>query len=100
IMRLVGDLFQGDKYGTLNFAVAAVAVIAIVGAVSAYYEKYLTTSVSQWLAHDLRRMLYHQMQRLSLAEHNEARAGDLITRVTKDIDTVQDFVTSALLGIV
>ena len=96
---LVSEVFKGDKYGTLNFAVAAVAIIAIVGAVSAYYEKYLTTSVSQWLAHDLRRMLYHQMQRLSLAEHNEARAGDLITRVTKDIDTVQDFITSALLGI-
>jgi len=100
IGRFVVDYLPGDSYATLNFAVAAVAVIAIVGAISAYYEKYLTTSVAQWLAHDLRRMLYHQMQRLSLAEHNEARAGDMITRVTKDIDTVQDFVTSALLGIV
>ena len=56
---------------SLNFAVAAVAVIAIVGAVSSYFEKYLTTSVSQWVAHDLRRTLYHHIQRLSLAEHDE-----------------------------
>jgi hypothetical protein len=40
----------------VNFAVAAVALIAIVGAVSSYFEKYLTTSVSQWVAHDLRRL--------------------------------------------
>ena len=33
---LVAEVFKGDKYGTLNFAVAAVAIIAIVGAVSAY----------------------------------------------------------------
>ena len=92
-------LFAGDSYGIVNFAVVAVALIAIVGAVSAYFEKYLTTSVSQWVAHDLRRLLYYQLQRLSLAEHNESRAGDLITRVTKDIDTVQDFINSSLLGI-
>ncbi len=77
---------------------AAVAVIAIVGAVSAYFEKYLTTSVSQWVGHDLRRTLYHHIQRLSLAEHDKARSGDLITRVTSDIDVVQDFINSALLG--
>ena len=82
----------------VNFAVAAVAVIAVVGAVSSYFEKYLTTSVSQWVGHDLRRTLYHHIQRLSLAEHDESRTGDLITRVTSDIEAVQDFINSALLG--
>src|SRR5262245_5399259 len=70
------------------------------GGVSAYVEKYLTTSVSQWIAHDMRLLLYQRIQRLSLAEHGKARAGDLITRVTKDIDAVQDFIDTALLGMV
>ena len=72
----------------------------MVGAVSSYSEKFLTTSVAQWVAHDLRRMVYQRIQRLSLAEHGESRTGDLLTRVTSDIDAVQDFITSALLGIV
>ena len=92
-------LFGQNHYAVLNFAVAAVALIAIIGAVSSYYEKYLTTSVSQWVGHDLRRTLYHHIHRLSLAEHDESRTGDLITRVTSDIGSVQDFITSALLGI-
>jgi subfamily B ATP-binding cassette protein MsbA len=71
---------------------------AVVGAVSAFFEKYLTTSVSQWVAHDLRRTLYQHIQRLSLAEHDKAQTGDLITRVTSDIGAVQDFINSALLG--
>jgi len=79
--------------------VAAVAGIAIVGAVSAYFEKYLTTSVSQWVGHDLRRTIYHHIQRLSLAEHDKARTGDMITRVTTDIEVIQTFIDSALLGI-
>jgi subfamily B ATP-binding cassette protein MsbA len=96
---IVSSLFGHNAYAVVNFAVAAVAVIAIVGAVSAYFEKYLTTSVSQWVAHDLRRTLYHHIQRLSLAEHDKAQTGDLITRVTSDIGAVQDFINSALLGI-
>ena len=82
----------------VNVAVAAVAVIAVVGAFSSYLEKYLTTSVSQWVGHDLRRTLYQHIQRLSLAEHDKSRSGDLITRVTSDIEAVQDFINSALLG--
>jgi ATP-binding cassette, subfamily B, bacterial len=93
-------LFPHDAFATLNFALAGVLLIAAVGAISSYSEKLLTTSVAQWVAHDLRRMVYQRIQRLSLAEHGEARTGDLLTRVTSDIDAVQDFITSALLGIV
>lgn len=84
----------------LNVAVFAVAIIALIGAVSTYSEKYLTTSVGQWVTHDLRRTLYHHIHRLSLSQHDEARTGDLISRVTSDIEAIQDFVTSAMLGIV
>src|SRR4029077_8200205 len=97
---LITSVFGTNTNAILEFALAAVLVIAIVGGISAYVEKYLTTSVSQWVAHDMRLLLYQRIQRLSLAEHGKSRAGDLITRVTKDIDAVQDFIESALLGIV
>src|ERR1051326_8808118 len=54
-----------DKYSILNFAVLAVIIIAAFGAISSYAEKYLTTSVGQWVMHDLRRVLYSHIQRLS-----------------------------------
>ncbi len=69
------------------------------GAISSYIEKYLTTSVSQWVTHDLRLALYNHIQRLSLAEYDKTRTGDLISRVTDDIEAIQDFVNQALLGI-
>src|SRR5579872_599743 len=100
LMETAGGFLSSDKYAVLNAAVVVVIAIAVLGAVSEYAEKYLTTNVSQWVAHDLRLTLYHHIQRLSLAEHDEARTGDLITRVTDDIGSVQDFVNSALLGII
>src|SRR5947207_4549520 len=88
-----------DKFSILNFAVLAVIVIAVFGAISSYLEKYLTTSVGQWVMHDLRRVLYSHIQRLSLSFHDRKRTGDLISRVTSDIDAVQSFISTVLLGI-
>ena len=89
-----------DKMAILTVALGAVVLIAVVGAVSSYADKYLTTSVGQWIAHDLRLLLYQRIQRLSLLEHGESRTGDLVSRVTSDIDAVQDFITTALFGII
>jgi ATP-binding cassette, subfamily B, bacterial len=94
----VSHTFGHEKLPILNFAVVAVVAIAVLGATSSYVEKYLTTSVSQWVTHDLRRTLYNHIQRLSLSEHDKAQTGDLITRVTSDISAIQDFINSALLG--
>ena len=87
-----------DKFAILKFACAAVLGIAILDAVSSYTEKYFTTSVGQWITHDLRRTLYSRIQQLSLAYHDEKRSGDLISRVTSDIDAIQSFINTALLG--
>lgn len=88
-----------DKFSILNFAVLAVLVIAVFGALSSYVEKYLTTSVGQWVMHDLRRVLYSHIQRLSLSFHDQKRTGDLISRVTSDIDAVQNLISQVLLGL-
>jgi subfamily B ATP-binding cassette protein MsbA len=87
-----------DKLSIVNFVVLAVIAIAIVGALSSYFEKYLTTTVGQWVMHDLRRVLYSHIQRLSLSYRDQKRTGDLISRVTTDIDAVQNLVSSVLLG--
>ena len=87
-----------DKFSILNFAVLSVIAIAIFGAISSYCEKYLTTNVGQWVMHDLRRVLYSHIQRLSLSFHDRKRTGDLISRVTTDIDAVQSMISQVLLG--
>ncbi|HEY8204078.1 MAG TPA: ABC transporter ATP-binding protein, partial [Pyrinomonadaceae bacterium] len=87
-----------DKLSILNFAVLAVIAIAVFGAISSYGEKYLTTSVGQWVMHDLRRVLYSHIQKLSLSYHDQKRTGDLISRVTSDIDAVQNLISNVLLG--
>jgi ATP-binding cassette subfamily B protein len=98
--NFIDSVFGRDKLAVLNFAAISVVGIAALGAVASYTEKVLTTKVAQWVMHDLRQTLYHHVQRLSLSFYDRTRTGDLITRVTSDIEAIQDFVQNALLGIV
>ncbi|HET7840642.1 MAG TPA: ABC transporter ATP-binding protein, partial [Terriglobia bacterium] len=98
LFRLVTLLTGDDKLAILKLAVAAVLLIAVLDALCSYAEKYLTTSVGQWVTHDLRRTLYSHIQRLSLAYHDQKQTGDLISRVTSDIDAIQSFINSGLLS--
>jgi len=99
-MMPIAGVIGGGTLAVLNLAVVAVAVIAVAGAVSSYANTALTANVGQWVMHDLRRTLYHHIHRLSLAEHDEKRTGDLVGRVTSDIESIQSFVTTALLGMI
>jgi subfamily B ATP-binding cassette protein MsbA len=88
-----------SPYTILELVAIAVIAIAILDAVCSYVEKYTTTSVGQWVTHDLRRLLYAHIQRLSLSYHTQRQTGDLISRLTTDIDAVQSFVVSSVLDL-
>jgi subfamily B ATP-binding cassette protein MsbA len=98
--RTIHAHFGFDPMTMLWFACIATLAIAILDALCTYGEKWVTTTVGQWVTHDLRRTLYAQVQRLSLAYHDHAQTGDLLSRVTDDIDSIQTFIVSGLLSIV
>ncbi len=95
---LVLDFAGNNQLEILRFAALAVLAIAALGACCSYAEKSLTTTIGQKVLHELRRTLYAQIQRLSLAYHDRKQTGDLISRVTGDIDSVQGFLASGLLS--
>jgi len=84
----------------LNLAAASIIGIALLDAVSSYTEKYLSTTIGKRVGYDLRHALYHHVQRLSLAFYDQRQTGDMVVRLTADIDAVEDFITGAVLGIV
>jgi subfamily B ATP-binding cassette protein MsbA len=98
-MNLIHRLVGADPIAVLKFACAAVLAIAVLDAICTYAEKYLTTSVAQWISYDLRLTIYAHIQKLSLAFHDNKRTGDLISRVTDDIEAIQTFIMNGLLGV-
>ena len=94
ILHFIGT----EKLAVLKAAALAYIAIACIGAISSYFEKYIITSVGQWVTHDLRLAIYSHIQRLSLAYHDTNPIGDVLSRVTSDIDSVQSFIVSGLMS--
>ncbi|HET7098105.1 MAG TPA: ABC transporter ATP-binding protein [Casimicrobiaceae bacterium] len=85
--------------GVALFAGIATLLIAIFGAIATYIDNYYTTSIGQWVANDLRIRIYSHLHRLSLAYYDTAKTGTLMSTITSDVATVQDFASSSTLGI-
>src|ERR1700761_8784550 len=81
-------------------AAIAVIVIAILNAAASYVANYFTESVGQWVANDLRMRTYHHLQYLSLRYYDTQQSGILLSTITADVLTIQNFASSATLGIV
>jgi ATP-binding cassette, subfamily B, bacterial len=96
----IRDTLGESKLAVIHFAAIATVAVAAVGAIASYTENYMTTKVGQLVMRDLRQTLYHHIQRLSLSFYDRNTTGDLISRLTTDVDAIQSFVSSALLGLV
>src|SRR5215467_542235 len=90
----------GDKVAILNLAIVSVAIITLVDSISSYAQSYFMTSIGEWVGHDLRRTVYHHIERLSLKYHDQQQTGDLINRMTGDIESIQTVITSNLMDTV
>jgi ABC-type multidrug transport system fused ATPase/permease subunit len=99
--RIFGALLaHGHRAHLAEFAAAAVVLIAIVNSLASYLTNYLTESVGQWVANDLRMRTYHHLQYLSLRYYDTHQSGVLLSTITADVLTIQNFASSATLGIV
>ncbi len=88
-----------SKSGLALLAASAVVLIALIGSIAGYVANYYTESVGQWVANDLRLRIYHHLQRLSLSYYDTHQTGLLLSTLTDDVATIQNFASSATLGI-
>ncbi len=99
-LKWLRDFSSGEH--TLALAgVAAIGfvVIALIGAVAGYIDNYYTESVAQYVANDLRHRLYHHLQRLALRYYDTHQVGPMLSTITADVSTIQNFTSTALLSI-
>ena len=78
-------------------ACAATLLIAVLTGVLTYYFTRTMGAVGQHFVFTIRRDLFAHLQRLSLRFHNCQRRGDLITRLTTDIQVIQDLIANGII---
>jgi subfamily B ATP-binding cassette protein MsbA len=78
-------------------ACAATLLIALSTGLLTYWYTRSLGIIGQRFVFDLRCRLFAHMQRLSLRFHDTQRRGDLITRLTSDIQAIQDLISNGLI---
>lgn len=87
--------------GTL-IAGAALAVLSVslLGAGCQYAQSILSATAGQRIAYRIRRRLYEHLLRLPLSFHEGSRAGDLLLRITGDVQALKEMLVPSVLDIV
>ncbi|GHO46697.1 ABC transporter ATP-binding protein [Ktedonospora formicarum] len=87
---------NGDFTGLLIAAAAILGASALRG-LFAYGQGYLSQSVSQDVSYDLRNKMYDHLQNLSFAFHDDSETGQLMSRMTVDIEGIRNFLPFGLM---
>jgi ABC-type multidrug transport system fused ATPase/permease subunit len=88
---------HNGRFTDLVIAASAILAVSILRGLSAYGQGYLSQSVSNLVAYDLRNSIYSHLQNLSFSFHDEAETGNLMSRMTVDIEATRNFFPLALL---
>ncbi|MBE3560783.1 MAG: ABC transporter ATP-binding protein [Ktedonobacteraceae bacterium] len=81
----------------LLLAAGAVLLASALRGFFAYGQGYLSQALSNIIAYDLRKQMYDHLQRLSFSFHDESETGQIMSRMTADIEAVRNFIPLGLV---
>ena len=99
VKRLIDDALPQQDVSLLLWLVGAMVGVAAATAMIGVVQTWLSTSVGQRVMHDLRTGLFDRLQRQSVGFFTQARGGEVQSRLTNDINGVQNVVTSTATSI-
>ncbi|HXL06417.1 MAG TPA: ABC transporter ATP-binding protein [Gemmatimonadales bacterium] len=97
LLRALHGVLAVGKVPLLMEAAAGIVLIALAGGLFSYFQIFITSSIGYRMVYALRREMFTHLQTLSLAFHNRARSGDLLTKIAGDTNTLKDVFADSIL---
>jgi ABC-type multidrug transport system fused ATPase/permease subunit len=94
------DALAGDDGSRLTLVVVLFLAAGLANWGMTYVETYLTGWVGERILADLRAQLFGHLQRLSLGFYERNRAGVIISRLTNDVEAIDQLVTDGVTTLV
>jgi ATP-binding cassette subfamily B protein len=89
-----------QRYETLLLICALFLAVRVVDFIANYAQTYLISWVGQHILYDLRSEIFAKLQRLHLGYYDRNPVGRLMTRITSDVDAINQFITGGLVGLI
>lgn len=95
-----GALEALQRYQVLLGVAVLFMLVRVVDFIANYAQTYLISWVGQHVLYDLRSEIFAKLQRLHLGYFDKNPVGRLMTRVTSDVDAINQFITGGLVGLI
>jgi len=100
IRSLLDSVIEQKDFALLNQIALGLVAIFLVRFVTAFVHTFALTYVGERIVMDIRREVYARLHQLSLRFFTERRVGELVSRLSSDVQTVRVLVTGNLSTIV
>lgn len=94
---LVNDVIINREHGLLLYLCLALLGLTVVRAISGYLRVLMMEKASQDVAYDLRTGLFRHLQTLSFSFYDQNRVGEIMSRMTGDLEGVRDYLAGGLI---
>ena len=82
---------------TLYYLLAVAVILYVLSALFTYMQSYFLTQISTQISYNLRKRLIEKLNQLSMDSIDAHKRGDILSRITNDVDSLQTGITSTFL---
>ncbi len=99
VKPVMDDIFVGKNRAMLTMVPLVVVILYAIKGACSYGQSYLMQFVGQRIITQFRIDLYAHLQRLSLGYYDRMPTGELMSRITNDVNQIQGAVSSVVTGV-
>ena len=97
IGRAIDEGVGPRRLGVIFVVVGWLVGLALARALFTFLQGYLAERASQGVAYDLRDALFERIERLSFSYYDRVQTGQLVTRLTSDVEQIRTFAGSGVV---
>lgn len=100
IQQVIDKALELGSLSVMGFYAAGIVAVSLIGGIFGFGQRYGMAYTVQGAVYDIRNDLYNFILRLPFSYHDRTRTGQLISRMTSDVDQVSRFFGFGLSNLV
>ena len=100
VMRKISNPQEGIDFSRVLRIVIILAILYTISSVFSYLQSYIMSGVAQRISYNLRKEISEKFNRLPISYYDKNSRGDIISRVTNDVDTLSQTLNQSLMQVV
>ncbi|MGI6628122.1 MAG: ABC transporter ATP-binding protein [Bacillota bacterium] len=100
IRWVIDGILETSRYHLLAYGALGILGVAVIKGILQFFQRFSMSYAGQEVVFDIRNTLYRHLQQLSFSYYDQAQTGQIMSRVTSDVETAQRFLSNGLVQMV